>query len=127
MHVSSPWQKHKTLCVGSAVLASQPLLHLVMCAWPDSGHLTAAAIPEPLITIQVQSHYPSGQLTRTPEIAHIVKMCIDDSVIRKYLYRMVYRKFRLSHLYEISWTSPFKIDFLNLMFSIWVFAIYPQE
>lgn len=46
----SPWQKHKTLCIGSAVLVSQPLLRPVMYAWPDSGHLTAAANPEPAVT-----------------------------------------------------------------------------
>lgn len=43
----SPWRTHRTLCVGSAVLASQPPLPPATCAWPGSGHLTAAANPEP--------------------------------------------------------------------------------
>lgn len=45
--VFSPWQTHRTLCVGSAVLASQLVKPLVMCVWPGSGHLTAAANQEP--------------------------------------------------------------------------------
>lgn len=45
--VLSPWRTRRTLCVDSAVLASQPSLPLVMCAWPGSGLLTAAANPEP--------------------------------------------------------------------------------
>lgn len=45
--VFSPSRKHRTLCVGSAVLVSQELMLRVTCAWPGSGHLTAAANPLP--------------------------------------------------------------------------------
>lgn len=45
--VFSPSRKHRTLCVGSAVLASQEAMLRVTCAWPGSGHLTAAANPLP--------------------------------------------------------------------------------
>lgn len=43
----SPSRKHRTLCVGSAVPASREPTRRVTCAWPGSGHLTAAASPSP--------------------------------------------------------------------------------
>lgn len=47
MEKNTPWQKCRTPCVGSAVLASQPLSPQVMCVWPGSGPLTVVANPEP--------------------------------------------------------------------------------